>query len=324
MGWIPRSNSDKAEDNKAPAKTEHERKGSINFHKIIESEAALRLTDDTSSTVADFIILALADLYQKLGNLVLYFHLTKNSRSVVGHGDITIRRDQDLVKPARTERRLDDVGYCKLAVWDEQGGCIIEEKENCPYLIERPGCDSVEMYDERVVRGQQSSKELLTRIASRPCVLTFFPCSRTMMNGRPFYMVCTRYNVSERTFQMTVRSGPSPGNPEDLGSSVSTSRSRGCVGFSGPACTITGPPSSSIIPRSSIQDRTTYLISGIHRLPRIDIAHRHFWDVSRSVEVSSWFLFVGLRVVFQLPIKELSKYFGSFGESCRVLQVSEV
>jgi len=34
--------------------------------------------------------------------------------------------------------------------------------------------------------GQESCK--LTRIASRPCVRTFLPCSRTMMNGRPFWM----------------------------------------------------------------------------------------------------------------------------------------
>jgi hypothetical protein len=109
MGWIPRSNSDNAEDNKAPAKTEHESRGSIST-RMSMSEAALRLTNDTSSTVPNLIILTLADFHQELGDLMFYFHLTKDGRSVVGHGDIAIRRDQDFVQTSRTKRGFDDVG----------------------------------------------------------------------------------------------------------------------------------------------------------------------------------------------------------------------
>jgi hypothetical protein len=43
---------------------------------------------------------------------MLDLHLTKNRGSVVGDGDISVRRDHDLIGlTSRTQRGLDDVGH---------------------------------------------------------------------------------------------------------------------------------------------------------------------------------------------------------------------
>jgi hypothetical protein len=117
IGWMPRSSNDNAEDNRAPAKTdndhrehEHHQPSSSLIARLTSRRQRLQLTDDTSSPIPNLIILALTDLYQQLGDLVLDLHLTEDRRSVVGHGDIAIGGDEDLVQSSGSERGFDDVG----------------------------------------------------------------------------------------------------------------------------------------------------------------------------------------------------------------------
>jgi hypothetical protein len=70
------------------------------------------LTDDTSSPIPNLIVLTLTDLYQQFGDLVLDLHLSEDRRSVVGHGDIAVRGDEDLVQSSWSEGGFDDVGDC--------------------------------------------------------------------------------------------------------------------------------------------------------------------------------------------------------------------
>jgi hypothetical protein len=39
-------------------------------------------------------------------------HLLQNGGTVVGDGDVAVRRDEDLVEAAGPQGSLDDVGYC--------------------------------------------------------------------------------------------------------------------------------------------------------------------------------------------------------------------
>jgi hypothetical protein len=43
---------------------------------------------------------------------VLDLHLSEDRRSVVGHGDIAVRGDEDLVQSSWSEGGFDDVGDC--------------------------------------------------------------------------------------------------------------------------------------------------------------------------------------------------------------------
>jgi hypothetical protein len=72
--------------------------------------ATAKLTDNTSSPIPNLIILTLTDLYQQLGDLVLDLHLSEDRRSVVGHGDIAVGGDEDLVQSPGSEGGFDDVG----------------------------------------------------------------------------------------------------------------------------------------------------------------------------------------------------------------------
>lgn len=56
------------------------------------------LTDDTSCTVTDLIVLALRQLHQKLGNLVLNLHLTQNSCAIICDCNLSVWRNEDLVQ----------------------------------------------------------------------------------------------------------------------------------------------------------------------------------------------------------------------------------
>lgn len=56
------------------------------------------LTDNTSCTITNLVILALRQLHQKPRNLVLNLHLTQDSRSIVRDSDLTVGRDEDFVK----------------------------------------------------------------------------------------------------------------------------------------------------------------------------------------------------------------------------------
>jgi hypothetical protein len=67
------------------------------------------LTDNTSSPIPNLIVLTLTDLYQQLGDLMLDLHLTEDRRSVVGHGDIAVGGDEDLVQSSWSEGGFDDV-----------------------------------------------------------------------------------------------------------------------------------------------------------------------------------------------------------------------
>lgn len=51
-----------------------------------------------------------AHLDEKLGDLVVDLHVAENSGTIIGDVDVSIGRDEDLVKTSRAERRLDDVG----------------------------------------------------------------------------------------------------------------------------------------------------------------------------------------------------------------------
>lgn len=70
-------------------------------------------TDNTRGAVADLVVLRLGHLDEQLGDLVLDLHLGEDGRAVVGDGDVAVGGDEDLVEPARAERRLDDVCHCR-------------------------------------------------------------------------------------------------------------------------------------------------------------------------------------------------------------------
>lgn len=70
------------------------------------------LTNDTSSTVSDLVILTLGKLYQQLRDLMLNSHLIEDSCTIVGDSDITIGGDQNLVETSRTKRSLKNIGDC--------------------------------------------------------------------------------------------------------------------------------------------------------------------------------------------------------------------
>jgi hypothetical protein len=55
-------------------------------------------TNDTSRSVTDLVVLAFRQLNEKFGDLVLDLHLAEDRRTIVRHGDIAVRRDENLVK----------------------------------------------------------------------------------------------------------------------------------------------------------------------------------------------------------------------------------
>jgi hypothetical protein len=66
-------------------------------HKAYSSQGA-PLTNNTSGSIANFVVLALGELNKKFCNLVINLHLVKNGGSIVGHRQITIRRNENLVQ----------------------------------------------------------------------------------------------------------------------------------------------------------------------------------------------------------------------------------
>lgn len=67
------------------------------------------LTNDTSGTVPNFIVLALGQLNEQLGDLVFNLHFAQDGRTIVGHRDFSVRRHKDLIQAFRSERSADDV-----------------------------------------------------------------------------------------------------------------------------------------------------------------------------------------------------------------------
>ena len=68
-------------------------------------------TNNASCAVADLIVLAFGQLNHKLGDLVFDLHLAKDRRAIVGHGNVPVGRDQDLVQSARAKRRPQNARY---------------------------------------------------------------------------------------------------------------------------------------------------------------------------------------------------------------------
>jgi len=80
-------------------------------------EEALRLLEQRAGedhnarrAVADFRVLALAELHEELGDLVLDLHPAEDRRTVVRHCDVAVRGDEDLVEPSRAQTCPHDLG----------------------------------------------------------------------------------------------------------------------------------------------------------------------------------------------------------------------
>jgi len=56
---------------------------------------------DAGGAVADLVVLRLGQLNQQLGNVVGHLHLLQDSSTIVGHGDVAVGGDEDLVEAAR-------------------------------------------------------------------------------------------------------------------------------------------------------------------------------------------------------------------------------
>ena len=69
-----------------------------------------QLTDHSSSSVSHFIILALGQLHQEFGYLVLDVHLAQNGRPVVGYCHLPIGANKHLVHAIGTEGSTQSVG----------------------------------------------------------------------------------------------------------------------------------------------------------------------------------------------------------------------
>ncbi len=66
-------------------------------------------TDNAGGAIANLVVLALGELHQEFGNLVLNLHLVQNGGAVVGDGDFTIGRNQNLIEAFGAKRRLDNL-----------------------------------------------------------------------------------------------------------------------------------------------------------------------------------------------------------------------
>lgn len=60
------------------------------------------LTNNTGSAITNFVILTLGQLHQQLGDLMFDLHLIQDSGTIIGYGDITIRRNKNLVQSYNT------------------------------------------------------------------------------------------------------------------------------------------------------------------------------------------------------------------------------
>jgi hypothetical protein len=65
---------------------------------MVECEFAQSLTDYASCAVTNLIVLAFRELYEEFGYWMFDLHLAKNGSTIVGHGNFTVRRDENLVK----------------------------------------------------------------------------------------------------------------------------------------------------------------------------------------------------------------------------------
>ena len=63
-----------------------------------DSHQSARLTNNTRCPISNLVILTLRHLHEQLCDLVFDLHLSEDGCAVVGNGDITIGRDEDLVE----------------------------------------------------------------------------------------------------------------------------------------------------------------------------------------------------------------------------------
>jgi hypothetical protein len=56
--------------------------------------------NDTSGTISNLVILRFGKLYQKFCNVVRDLHLRQDSGAIIGHGNVTVWRNQNLVQPS--------------------------------------------------------------------------------------------------------------------------------------------------------------------------------------------------------------------------------
>lgn len=68
---------------------------------MVNGERRVR-TNYTGSAIPDLIILALGQLYEQLGDLVLDLHLAEDSRTIIRNSDLAIRGDEDFIQPYGT------------------------------------------------------------------------------------------------------------------------------------------------------------------------------------------------------------------------------
>lgn len=104
---------------------------------------------DTGRSVTNLVVLALGQLDEQLCNLVLQLHIRHNRRTIVGHLDIAVRADQNLVETARTQRgahnrrhrpcRLDMVLDCLRALRTRLLPLLAHDNEGIAVLVLRVG-----------------------------------------------------------------------------------------------------------------------------------------------------------------------------------------
>lgn len=57
------------------------------------------LTHYAGSAISNLIVLAFRQLHEQFRDLMLHFHLAQYCRAIVRDGDLSVRRDEDLVQP---------------------------------------------------------------------------------------------------------------------------------------------------------------------------------------------------------------------------------
>jgi len=133
---------------------------------------------------------------------VLDLHLTKDSGTVVGYGDVSIGRDEDFVETwasalhanyqceltSRTKRSLDDIcDYCSAGLDIPLLSTYQLEPQGCGSNHQR--CSSM----HNLLTHSDSLKTVCSDFSSlfarqlAQSLRTGFEAYRTMINGRPFY-----------------------------------------------------------------------------------------------------------------------------------------
>src|SRR6266852_3821862 len=86
IGWMPRSSRASLCSSRAPARTG----ARMMWLEAIQGKLNARHTDDTCSTIANFVILTSRELYEELRDLMFHLHLAQNSCTIICDGNFTI------------------------------------------------------------------------------------------------------------------------------------------------------------------------------------------------------------------------------------------